>query len=176
MEKNKLMMIVIILILAIMLGAVIFGFVFISQMIRSELTPPGPGESASGSISFSYELTDMRLITLSDSIKANLLRDTDGREHLALVNVQIGIAGSAEATKNEKKQNDKELDNLEEILISREPVIRDIIIRRLARTTYSDLRGADGAEMLERAITSELQNVFNTNYIVRTFFVELFLQ
>jgi flagellar basal body-associated protein FliL len=175
-EKNKLMMIVIILILAIMLAAVAFGFIYTIRMIQSVQSPPEPYESANYNISHGFDVGEMRFISLSDSIKVNLLRDTDNREHLALVRVDVGIASPSGASNREKRQHSKELDRLEATLTAKETIVRDIIIRKLSKTTYSDLRKADGAELLGRAITTELQNTFSSSFIVGTYFVEFFLQ
>lgn len=175
MEKNKLMMIVIIAILAIMLAAVGFGFVYTIRMI-GKIDGGSTDVPEPSAISQEYDMEGTTIIPLSEALKANLLPENDGVEHLALVSMSIAVAGPAEATKKEKKQNDKDIAALVATLQAKEVVVRDTAIRLLRKSTYSDLRRADGQEILSDLIATELQDKFGSNFIVEIFFSEFFLQ
>ena len=175
MEKNKLVMIIVILVLAVMLAAVGFGFIYTINMIKTVQQPAAPETSQQQQIQ-AYDVNTAITIPLSDSIKANLLPESDGKEHLALVSMSIGIAGPQNVTKKEQKAIQKEIDALVMSVMSGEVIVRDLAIRQLRKSTYSELRRADGQEIYGDQLLEELQNAFNTNLIVDVYFGEFFLQ
>lgn len=173
MEKNKILMVVIIMILAIMLAGVGFGFIYTINMIKSVQSPSEVEKPVAAQ---AYDVNSTVTIPLSNSIKANLLPENDGLEHLALVEMSIGVAGPVDATKKEIKANQKEIDALVASIQSREVIVRNLAIKLLRKSTYSELRRADGQDIYANMLLTELQNTFNSNFIVDVYFGDFFLQ
>lgn len=173
MEKNKLMMVIIIAILAIMLAAVGFGFVYTISMIKS-VQQPATVETPTNNQG--YDVNSTTVIPLSNSIKANLLPENDGAEHLALLELSVAVAGPADLTKKEQKAAQAEIDTLVASIQSREVIVRNMAIKLLRKSTYSELRRADGQEIYGNMLIEELQRTFNTNYIVDVYFGDFYLQ
>ncbi|MDR2183943.1 MAG: flagellar basal body-associated FliL family protein [Clostridiales bacterium] len=156
MDKNKGMMIVIIVMLGLIIVALVVGAILLlgqfnrgNQMQAEGLTP-----------GFVQEISeqDIRTITLSNDITTNLLSH-DGGRHVVRVTVGVGINNT----------DTDEADDFIDMLLEREIVMKDIATNILRRTTRDQLAAVGGTEDVAEQILTALQDAFGSQLIVRVY-------
>ena len=160
--KNKIVMIVIIALLLILLSAIVFLTVYtLSSMNKQnqELETPDPQ---------TIILTPEQIepMSLSDTINTNLLVEDDGKDHVIRLSVSLGVNFS------DKKAGQAYLD----MLTTKEPIIRDIIIGVVRKKTYSNLRKESGQEELKSELLERLQNEFQSTMIYSVVISDIYMQ
>jgi len=157
MDKNKGMMMIIIIMLGLIIAAIIAGAVFLlmsdfgnadGQQIVVEIHH-APQEISE---------QDIRSFTLSNDITTNLF-SPDGGRHVVRVTVGIGINNTDES----------EADDFIDMLLEREIVILDTVTNVLRRTTRQQLEVVGGSEAVADEILDALQVAFGSQLIVRVY-------
>lgn len=168
MEKNKVGMIAIIVILIVMFSAITGAFVYTINLLNKtkaavETTATIDGKQMQDKEDVvEYTLTDVEYYSLPDSITANLLSDkADSKLHMAIVSVSIGL--------NQKDKDYKKM-KLLEMITAKKVVINDTVIKILQKKTYEELKKPDSAVALGEEILGTLQELFGTNAIVEVRF------
>lgn len=164
MGKNKVWMIIIIAVLALMLCAVGFGFVYLSGQISSNNNPNSAGDR--GEKVSSFGISDIVQVPVTEAIKVNLLPGDDGVEHYALIEMSVAVY----VTEN------KDAEKIQKELVDNEIIVRHTTIEILRNKTYQDLKMPNAQQNVSRDVLNSLQDIFKTNSIVEVYFGEFFLQ
>lgn len=159
MEKNKIMMIAIIVLLVVLLITIGLGFYFMFTNMGKT-----PEEETPEVKNISQE--EIQLYILSDAIYTNLLVGTDNKEHVIKISVSLGIDIS----------NEKESAAFLTMLADKEVVVKDVVTSTLRKKTFEELKKSDAQEVLRDEILSNIQKEFNSNLIAKVYISELFLQ
>lgn len=170
-EKNgkpSTVMIAIIVLLLLMFAVFTCGFIYTISLINKTAAN---AEVNNKDTLVEYTLEDITIYSLTDSIKANLLKTSvDSEEHMALLTVNIAL--NMGTTKEEKKAYEK----MVALLYSNEVVIRDAVISILKNKTYAELEKPNSKEVVKDEILTTLQELFSTNVIVDVYFGEYYYQ
>ena len=151
-EKSKIMMIVIIALLVVMLATIIVGGIFTFRLLRTG------GEDVPERIqpiNVTVSPSELDLINLSSAIVTNLAMGTDGTERFISMGISIGVINT----------DKKESPVIKDLIISREPLVKDICLAIVGRKTAQELRRPDGKEILADEILAALQQEFGSNLI-----------
>lgn len=156
MGNNKGMMIIIIVLLLVLMGAIVGGAIFIVSNLNNgggytagAAAPPGP-----------LGLQDIRVHQLRDAVATNLMQGPGGGQHVARVEVGLGINNTDE---------DAATEFIREHIDGNEIVISDAVSRILRRTTFEQINRVDSQDVLAEDILAALQAEFGSNMIVRVF-------
>lgn len=154
MEKNKVMMISIIVLLVALLGTVV-GVAF--WVLKNMKTVENPEDAAIDTPQI-VELKREQItpVDFSDPISTNLLSIDDGENHVIRVKIGVGVNNI------DKKVSEKFLVTLSD----NEAKVRDTVIDILHNKTSIELLKPDGQVNLKAEILESLQEVFNNNLIV----------
>ena|GEM_PF-2477010 len=158
MDKNKLFMIVIIALLVVLIGFmawfVLFGMPQIMNAQNGEpvvvYETPAPPKKLSAQ--------DIVTYSLASNITSNLLPSVDGKKHIIVLTMGIGVDKTAE-----------DQAAILAVLASNEIIIRDAVSEILASRTMEDLQGAEGKAMLSQDILARVQEEFDSNTIVSAY-------
>ena len=160
MDKNKGMMIVIIVMLGLIIATIA---AFIILLFTGALGNVFGNIAGHQQVVMTvehrpHEITeqDIRYLELSSDITTNLLSVNGGR-HVVRASVGIGI----------NNLNEGEANDFYDILREREIVILDITTNILRRTTRDELARYGGKEIVEEEILTALQDAFGSHLIVR---------
>ncbi len=165
MEKNKMGMMIIIVILLIMFISFGVGFFLLLKTLKA--TPPGPGPIQSSGTSI-YKLEEIDVIPLTDPIKSNLAVGKDNKNHMVDLKLSIGLNMGGKTDKDIKKEYEKIKPMVEDR--NKQTIIRNEILNILRNKTFDELIAPDSNIMLIQEITSCLQELFNTNIIIIVYF------
>jgi flagellar basal body-associated protein FliL len=161
-DKSKGMMIIIIAMLAIIIAAIVGGVVLLLTQLNNEPTE---------TVVIMYEPAaitemDIRVVPISRPIATNLLQGPGGARHNVRLEVALGI----------NDLDEEEADEMEDMIRAREDAILDRINSILRRTTRDDIEREGGSDMLAEEILMSLQDMFDTNMIVRVYFPAIVTQ
>lgn len=159
MEKNKIMMIAIMVLLVVLLVTIGVGFFITLKNLNA-------GAASSEEEERVVVQEDIKLLKLEDSIYTNLRKGIDGKDHIIKVSLSLGIDNTKE----------KQATEFIETLIEKEVIVMDVAIGVLRNKTYEELQKSDTQEVLREEILSKLQQEFNSNLIVNVYMSDLFLQ
>ena len=164
MEKNKIGMILIIVLLVSLLILFAVGFTFLYKAMNKA------NEGGGNNIIVQQELSmeDIKNFSIGDPIVTNLLKGQDKKDHVVKIDVSLGI--------NTSKDTSKESEELIATLEEQKPVIKDIIIGVCRSKTYEELNVTDARVVFKDEILLKLQETFATNLIVDVYIGEIFLQ
>lgn len=164
MGKNKIGMILIIVLLVSLLILFGVGFTFLYKAMNKA------NEGGSNNIIIQQELSieDITSFPVGDPIVTNLLEGPDKKDHVVKINVNLGI--------NTSKDTSKEAEKLIATLEAQKSVIKDIIIGVCRSKTYEELNMTDARAVFKDEILLKLQEVFATSLIVDVYIDEIFLQ
>lgn len=164
MGKNKIGMILIIVLLVSLLILFAVGFTFIYKAMNKA------NEGGGNNIIVQQELSmeDIKNFSIGDPIVTNLLKGQDKKDHVVKIDVSLGI--------NTSKDTSKEAEELIATLEEQKPVIKDIIIGVCRSKTYEELNVTDARVVFKDEILLKLQETFATNLIVDVYIGEIFLQ
>ncbi len=152
MEKNKVMMIVIIVLLFVLLGTVVGVGFYAINALSSDEQQISESEKAVPKLK-PHEIT---VVHVNDAIAVNLQPGEDGSDsHYARIKISVGV-------------NNLEKDSAEFItmLQEREVLIKDLAIDVLRSKTYESLSRPDSIELLKMEMLERLREKFDTNLIV----------
>lgn len=164
MEKNKVMMIVIIALLVILLGAIVTVGIFTFKLLNSDDEGVPNRVYAKEVATLSVDQIDT--IHITDAIATNLARGTDGLDHIIKAEISIGIVNT------DKKRSQAVKKSIED----NEVIVRDICIGILRSKTYQEASRPDGKDILSEEILEVLQQEFSTNLIVAVYFSDYVAQ
>lgn len=164
MGKNKIGMILIIVLLVSLLILFAVGFTFLYKAMNKA------NEGGGNNIIVQQELSmeDIKNFSIGDPIVTNLLKGQDKKDHVVKIDVSLGI--------NTSKDTAKEAEELIATLEEQKPVIKDIIIGVCRSKTYEELNVTDARVVFKDEILLKLQETFATNLIVDVYIGEIFLQ
>lgn len=164
MGKNKIGMILIIVLLVSLLILFAVGFTFLYKAMNKA------NEGGGNNIIVQQELSmeDIKNFSIGDPIVTNLLKGQDKKDHVVKIDVSLGI--------NTSKDTSKEAEELIATLEEQKPVIKDIIIGVCRSKTYEELNVTDARVVFKDEILLKLQETFATNLIVDVYIGEIFLQ
>lgn len=160
MDKSKVMMGIIILLLVLLLGTVVaVSFLMINRFTRAARAFDGPAVVETATV---LTPADMRLVPL-DQQRANLALGPGGRNDNIVLEVVVGL----NATVNESELEEFYTDFNRGISAARS-IVFDILVER----TFDEVRTLEGRAETAEIIKYELQNAFGSNLIVAVFFDE----
>jgi flagellar basal body-associated protein FliL len=155
MEKNKGMMMIIIVMLGLIIAAITVGAILLLGMMNNDQAHaqeeyPGYVQEISGQ--------DIRTFTLSNDITTNLL-SPEGERHIVRVTVGIGI----------NDIDEDEASDFIDMMLEREIAILDLVTGILRSTTRDQLAAVGGSEAVSDRILVTLQDYFGSQLIVRVY-------
>ena len=164
MGKDKIGMILIIVLLVSLLILFAVGFAFLYKAMNKA------NEGGGNNIIVQQELSmeDIKNFSIGDPIVTNLLEGPDKKDHVVKIDVSLGI--------NTSKDTAKEAEELIATLEEQKPVIKDIIIGVCRSKTYEELNVTDARVVFKDEILLKLEETFATNLIVDVYIGEIFLQ
>ncbi len=151
MEKNKIMMIVIIALLVVLLGSIVGVFFMFSKYVKntSQLTEQ---EQMTDLPPVSY--ADLEFISLPNPISTNLATGPDGVPHTAKLEMAYGVVSTEEGSQE-----------MMALLTEKEKVVQSIVLETVREKTYEEMMRTDAQQMLEDEILKKMQDAFETNLI-----------
>lgn len=158
MEKNKVMMISIIVLLVILLITIGVGFFLTFKNLNNGAAPQEEVKEV-------VKQEDIQLVTYDESIYTNLRTGDDNKDHVIRVGFSLGIDIS------DKKESEAFITSLSD----KTPIIKDVIIGVLRNKTYEELQRSDAQAVLREEILEKLQQEFDSNLIVTVYLSDLFL-
>jgi flagellar basal body-associated protein FliL len=168
-DKSKVMMIVIIVLLTAVLGGIGTLGWFITHLPNSTNNPNGSNSGSNSKEEETYNIDKVYVLDIEGPIATNLLTDTDGVKHSIRFVASIGI------DMNKKKGISKESTELISLLTLQEAVVKDIIVGATRSKTYNDINKRNGKEMFAEDIKKALREKYGTNLIVSFYTSELIL-
>ena len=156
MEKNKILMIVIIALLVILLGAM----VFIGIQVLAMATATGSDEHLQEfGVVPALNADQMVLVDMSAPISTNLRVGESGRSHLISTRFSIGIDST----------QGRDSESIVELVRASDSITRSIALHAVRSRTFEELSHPDAMTILEQDILENLRREFNTNLIHRVF-------
>ncbi len=162
MEKNKILMVVIIALLVILLSAMGFlGFTLVRFMQNS-------GKNANNDIGSMATLPigDVTLVPLTKPISTNLKAGVDGLSHIISVSLSVGVNNT----------DKKESPLLVQQLTSQESIVRDICLSTIRNKTFEELQSQDSETALSNEILARLQDTFKNNLIYQVYISDFYIE
>jgi flagellar basal body-associated protein FliL len=150
MEKNKLMMGIVIGLLVLLLGTIVGVAIYLFTLMGNDETEGYRREPGI------LRREDIQVISLGD-IRTNLARGPSNREHMAQVGVNVGID-----TTGRSRDLNEFLNTFNTQTVFAQSVVSEVIFRR----TYEEVRSPEGRAALAEEIMTALQEAFETNLIV----------
>lgn len=165
MKKNKIGMILIIVLLIALLILFGVGFYLLwSTMQKGNNIEPGPTVVVEEKL----DRKDIAIFPIGESsIITNLLEGPDGKKHVIKIKVNLGI--------NSSKDNKKEADALIETLTAQTVFLEDTILGICRNKTYEELKRNDAQAVLADEIYLKLSEAFDTKLIAEVIINELLL-
>jgi flagellar basal body-associated protein FliL len=161
--KNNVLLIVIVVLLVLLLAAVGGVSYYAFTVIQNQQQDQGSAPSNSADAAIKLTVDQISKVPLSSEITTNLMKSSDGTDHLVRINLSIGVNNT------DKKQSDTLITSL----TNNEMVTRDIVLGILRGETYEDLSVPEGQELLKDDIKTQLQDEYNTNLIVQVYISDL---
>ncbi len=168
MEKSKPMMIIIIVLLVVLVGIIVgASFYIVSNLNKGSVNTEQTAPPTDASLGEPKNLTPDKIdtVNLSQPINTNLLPEKEGESRAVRISLSIGIDNTD--SKNSKK--------FIELLQSREAVIRDTALSVLRNKTASELNAGDSKDILADEILVELQEVFQSELIVKVYISDIYI-
>lgn len=164
MAKNKLGVILIIVLLIVLLLSFGVGFFLLYKTIQkgSKIEQDVPV------VENKVDRKDIAIFPVGDSsIITNLLEGPDGKKHVIKLKVNLGINSS----KKEKKKSEALKTTLGEQVV----FLEDVVIGICRNKTFEELRRNDAQFLLANEIRQKLSEAFDTNLITEVIINELIL-
>ncbi len=155
MEKNKLMMTIIIVLLVILLVA-IGGVSFLAYRMLSNQNE-GTEQVYSNTNTAKKQLTasEIEYVTLENPVSVNLTDSADGSSHSVSVKFDIGIDNT-----------DKKLSpDFIALVNNQKTVIKDVVIGILRSKTLEEMKSTDTQELVKQEVIEKLQLEFDSDLI-----------
>lgn len=158
MEKNKVMMISIIVLLVVLLITIAGGaFLVVSKLNSAETAEKEPEP---------VKQENIQLVQFdTDSIYTNLRVGDDNKNHVIRVGFSLGIDVS------DKKEGEAFVTTITD----KTPIVKDVIIGVLRNKTSEELEKSDAQAVLREEILEKLQQEFDSNLIVNVYLSDLFI-
>ncbi len=150
MDKNKIMMIIIIALLVVLLGSIVGVFFMFKGYVNAN-AQQGNNEPMVEFADVKY--SEQTLISIP-SISTNLATSADGIPHTAKVDLAYSVVN-----------NQEESAELITLLNEKQLVVQSIALETIRSKTYEEMMRTDSQQMLEEEILKKLQDTFETNLI-----------
>lgn len=164
MAKNKLGVILIIVLLVILLLSFGVGFFLLYKTIQK-------GSKVEQEVPVVENKIDRKDISIfpvgENSIVTNLLEGPDGKKHVIKIKVNLGI--------NSGKKEKKKSEALKTLLSEQVVFVEDVIIGICRNKTFEELRRNDAQFLLANEIQKKLAEAFDTELISEVIINELIL-
>lgn len=162
--KNKMGMILIIVLLVTLLVLFAVGFAFLYKAMNKT------DEEGTANVTTQQVLSieDITPFSIGEPIVTNLLKGPDNKEHVIKISVNLGI--------NTSKDTAKDAETLLATLETQKVVLKDTIVGICSNKTYEELSMADARTVLKNEILLKTQEVFNTDLIVDVYIDDIFTQ
>lgn len=157
MDKNKIMMIIIIALLVVLLGSIIGVFFMFRSYVNTNAVPEE--EIVAELPEVKYQ--DLTLVSIP-SISTNLATGEDGLTHTAKVELAYSVVTTEE-----------ESADMIALLAEKEKVIQSIVLETIRSKTYEEMMRTDTQQQLEDEILKKLQDAFETNLIYSVFIYDI---
>ena len=154
MEKNKFMMIIIIVLLVAMMGTIVAVSLYVLGFVQNQSLDAEGGRTPQAIRKLTIE--EVSNINLGDPIRTNLRKDPDGRPRYVVFSIDIGYD-------NTQGKDSTDIAFLINMNITR---ARSLALRTAYSKSYADLDDPDGFAMLETEIKEKLQELFESSLIV----------
>ncbi|WP_317367325.1 flagellar basal body-associated FliL family protein [uncultured Tyzzerella sp.] len=164
MGKNKMGMVLIIILLVALLVLFAVGFVFLYKAMNKA----NDGTDNKIVVEQMVSVEDIKTFPLGEPIITNLLEGPDKKEHVIKLSVNLGV--------NASKDNAKDAEKLLTTLDLQRTVIKDIVIGICWNKTYEELKSTDARSVLKDEILLKLKETFETNLIVDVYIDEILFQ
>ena len=161
MDKNKIFMIVIIALLVVLIGFMAWFMLFgMPQILNAQNNGGGEPQVVYETPEPPKKLSaqDITTFNLASNITSNLLPSADGKKHIIVLTMGLGIDKTA-----------ADQDAMLSLLTANEIIVRDAVSEILASRTMEDLQGAEGKAALSQDILARIQEEFDTNTIVSAY-------
>lgn len=156
MEKNKILMIVIIALLVILLGAMVFIGL---QVLAMTANNDSETQLAQMGATPALGVDEMTLVEMSAPISTNLRVGESGRSHLIMTRFSIAIDNT----------QGNESNSIIELVAASDSITRSIALHAVRSRTFEELSHPDAMSILEQDILENLRREFNSNLIHRVF-------
>ncbi len=160
-DKNRIMMILILVLLVVLLGTIV-GVSFYAMKI---LNAGAQAQQKPVEVS-RLSVDEIDTVSMGDPISTNLKSTGDDKEHVARMSISVGIDNT------DKKKSPATLQKVQDKIV----VARDIALSTIMNTTYDDLMRPDGYDILKNQILAKLQETFNDNLIVEVYISDTYVQ
>ena len=157
--SNKKMMILIVGLLVLLIGVVVAVAVYVFTMLGD-----ADGNNIIDPLVMQPSVSDITFIPLSHPINTNLLVGADGRTANVSINFSVGV--------NHEHEDSEELI---ELIIRAEPVVRSIAINVLRDMTAFEINSREGATVVGNIIMQRLQDEFASNLITGIYIFDLMI-
>lgn len=164
MGKNKMGMVLIIILLVALLVLFAVGFAFLYKAMNKT----NGGVDNQITVEQTVPMEDITTFSIGDPIVTNLLKGPDGKDHVVKISVNLGI--------NTSKKASKEAEKLLATLESQKTVVKDIILGVCRSKTYEELNETDARLVFKDEILLKIKEAFATNLIVDVYIDDILLQ
>lgn len=155
MERNKILMIVIIALLVILLGAM----VFIGIQVVAMATGGGGDAVVLDGPAPALSVEELTLVEMSAPIATNLRIGESGRSHLISTRFSVAIDNT----------QGRDSQNIVDLMTASDSITRSIALHAVRSRTFEELSHPDAMSILEQDILENLRREFNSNLIHRVF-------
>lgn len=164
MGKNKIGVILIVVLLVLLLASFIGGFIFLYKTMNKPEVPKG-----SAVVTQEVAIEDItNFLVGEEPILTNLLQGPDKKSHVIQVNVSLGV--------NTSKKVKKDAEKLLALLEVKKVIIKDIIIGVCRSKTYEELNKGDASAIIKDEILIKLKKRFETELIVDVYIDNIFIE
>ncbi len=166
MEKNKIMMIAIIVLLVLLLGTIVGVSVFALKYLSGKDVEDTSLNAPPAQEVKMLKPNEIEVINLQDPLNCNLLIGADNVEHIVQVKIGVGVDNT------DKKKSPETIANV----TANDTVIRDLAIGVIKKLQYQDLIRPDGQDILRDKLFKAIQGAFADNLIVTVYVSDMYLQ
>ncbi len=161
MEKNRIFLIIVIVLMVVLLGAIVFLGITLGRVMSNQDNNNNQVVALQP-----LAITEQELIELTKPIVSNLKKGSDGADHVNQVTVSVGVS------KMDKKQSPVIINELN----TKQAILRDICGTIIRNKTVEELRREDGQEILKQEILEKIQQEFQSNLIYAVYFADWYLE
>ena len=161
MDRGKVMMTVIIVLLVLLLGAVVGVSIYLIRTIDTSTNGNGPGPYLPGGVTGLPSTSDIELVSLGGNFTLNLAASPNGHQGSARISVEVGL-----------DSRHAEWESVRDQIRRQEAIARSVVIEVFRSLTIEELRSPEGMNMAGEIVSNRLQETFASHLIVSVVFGE----
>ena len=165
MEKNKFMMIIIIVLLVAMMGTIVGVSLYVLNLIQNQAQEAEAEGAREPQVIRKLTIDEITQIDIGE-IKTNLQKGADGKAHFVVFTLVIGYDNTQDA----------ESTNIGTILNDNLTRVRSIALAAAYSKAYNDFDNPDGINILASEIKDNLQELFESSLIADVYIYEFLRQ